>query len=455
MRKINVTSALRFEVCSHKNFIIMASVTKTSSVKWLLLFGLIVFFSCQKERQQENSPVFNASNSENDNSYKHSETKKIYVSDVEQLYAVVNDPSNAGSRIVLAPGTYLLTAGHPHGGRIELGHDMSLAGQQGHPEEVIIDVSGLPASSLQLPPSPPSFDATNRTGTIRMGDGSNAIEWMTLLNDPSHRIRTIINTDLNTTPVTYVRIAHTIVKGSSIGINIQNRELEANGRTINAEIEDNEITGNIILPFATGIQIQNSWGIAGAAIRVTLRGNYVHGNQYGLAAFNESSINSAIEINSNADRFEDNALGIALIGGRGNGIKSFDLTNGNSVLLEAHGTVVRNNPGTPKPPGPPFGYGALGGISAQGGFIAASSKPGYVNDNRLEINLWGCLVENNVGPFQINAYGARSLFPSTIPAGSNNTTTIHLNGLSKEATVNAIPSLPAEPAGTNVVYIFQ
>src|SRR5688500_3255797 len=53
----------------------------------------------------------------------------VYVADVDQLYAAVNDPANAGMSLLLAPGTYVLSAKNaagvirPNGGRVELQQD--------------------------------------------------------------------------------------------------------------------------------------------------------------------------------------------------------------------------------------------------------------------------------------------------------------------------------------------
>src|SRR5215813_291766 len=59
----------------------------------------------------------------------------INVSDVEALYAAVNNPANAGAIVVLASGTYSLTAkdannqSRPNGGRLVLQSAMALVGQ--------------------------------------------------------------------------------------------------------------------------------------------------------------------------------------------------------------------------------------------------------------------------------------------------------------------------------------
>jgi hypothetical protein len=414
----------------------MTSLLKPLSKKWLLLISIlsVVFSSCNKVDWID---IFKI---------KDKGSKQVYVSDVNQLYAAINNTANAGFTIIVAPGTYLLDGNHPNGGRLDLGYDMSLTGQAGHPEAVVIDVTGLPASSFALPPSP-TFPGNSRTGAIRMGNGDNSIEWMTLQNDPSHSIRSLIQTDLVNTPLTKIRIAHTIIKGSAIGINLKNQDVPSNGRTVEAEIEDNEIVGNIISTFGSGIQIQNSMNVTGATIRATLKRNYIHGNLAGIVAFHGSSIQNTIAIKSYSDRIDGNGLGLALMGGFG---ERFEYpAKDNFTSFDAYGTTVRNNLGAPlQPP-----IWLPGGVFAASAIVPETTKPGAVYNNKVQINFWGCFIEGNAGPFNINAFGAYSLYPSTTPAGSNNNTTILLDGLSRNVKVNAIGSFPDEPAGTNTVNI--
>ena len=213
------------------------------------LVALIAFVfllaSCQKETgtipQQEKS---SAATITNRNAEKQS--KKIYVSNVDELYMQINDPNNAGATLVLAPGTYSLNANHPKAGRLELGYDMSLIGQPGNAGKVIIDATNLPASSFTIPASP-GLPAPLPTGVIRMGNGKNSLEWMTLQNDPLHVIRSFVQTDIVATPIAEIRIAHAIINGGgcNIGMSVGNFGATANGRMIEAEIEDNEIMNNI------------------------------------------------------------------------------------------------------------------------------------------------------------------------------------------------------------------
>ena len=413
----------------------MKSFTKTSTRAWLLALCIVSFSitACEKLNWFHH-----------DEDHDNENIKKIHVANLDQLYAAINDPANTDSKIVLAPGTYLLSAGYPHGGRLELEYNMSLAGQPGHPEAVIIDVTNLPASSLVVPPTP-TYPATLRTGAVRMGNGHNAVEWMTLQNDPNHNIRSLLQTDLVTTATTQVRIAHTIVKGGNIGINIQNRDAVSNGRIIEAEIEDNDVSGNIISPLGSGIQIQNSQAVTGAIILAQLKGNYIHGNRAGIAAFNASSIQSRIEIKSYTDRIEDNGVGLSLMGGYS---ENANLpTKDNFTLFEAYNSVVQNNSGTPQPPS----IYLPGGLFAAGGIVPATTIPGTVNNNKLQVNLRDCSFKDNTGPFSINAFGAFSAYVSATPPGSGNIATINLIGSGKTTTANTVASYPAEPAGTNIV----
>ena len=81
--------------------------------------------------------------------------------------------------------------------------------------------------------------------------------------------------------------------------------------------------------------------------------------------------------------------------------------------------------------------------------------PGTVNDNKLDVSFYGCVIEGNAGNAQILAYGAHSTYPLPAPAGTGNATNIYLHGISANATISAIASFPAEPAGTNTVNVYR
>ena len=417
----------------------------------ILLTSIVstIISSCKKEiekiTQQENEVASTRANS-NPNPL----SRRIYVSSVDELYASINNADNKGATIVLAPGTYLLNASQPNAGRLELLNNMSLQGQPGSPEAVVIDASQLPNSSFTLPTTP-AYPFTRRTGVVRMGDGDNAIEWITLTNDPIHRIRSLIQTDIVATPLAQIKIAHCNLFGSSIGISIINSGTITNGRVIEAVVEDNEVNGNVVQPFKTGIQIQNSQGVADASIRVIFRRNYIHGNGNGLVAFNSSS-HSNISIKSYDDHIEENGVGISLDGGY---IENATIPSiYNSISFEAYGASIRNNAGTPQPfEGDPLG---AGGILIRGADILPPTAGSVtINNNKVTAGFWGCQIENNAGDFNLRVFGAYSGSASANPIWGNNTAVVSLYGASAQTSAVAINSLPSESAGTNTAIIYR
>jgi len=424
-------------------------------IKENCLIALIAFVfllaSCQKETgttpQQEESSARTIRNPSTEK-----QSKKVYVSNVEELYAAINDPANAGTTLVLAPGTYSLSAAYPNGGRLDLQLDMSLTGQPGNAAKVIIDATNLPASSFTIPPTP-GLPAPLPTGVVRMGNGKNSLEWLTLQNDPLHVIRSFVQTDIAATPIAEIGIAHIIIKGGgcNIGISVGNFGAIANGRMVKAEIEDNEIMNNINpspTGNGTGIQIVNHRGTNDGSVITTLSRNYIHDNKAGMIISNISSQHCAIEIKCYDNRVEDNGVGLALRAGFNESTSSI----GNTLKFHAYATTVKNNTGSPAPP---FSNPACGIFAAGGGSMLLFGLPGTVNNNKLDISFYGCAIEGNAGVAQILAYGAHSTYPLPTPAGTANTTNIYLHGISANATVSALASLPAEPAATNTVNVYR
>ena len=74
---------------------------KFSPLTGLLLILVLIGFSCQKETV--NGDLHRDTLVINDNSNKAANETRIYVSTLEELYAAVNNPDNAGSRVILAP----------------------------------------------------------------------------------------------------------------------------------------------------------------------------------------------------------------------------------------------------------------------------------------------------------------------------------------------------------------
>lgn len=424
----------------------MKSLTKPSAIRWLTLSGFIVFsfISCQKEtttrrRQNQEAQVVGAINKESAKNI-----KRVNVANISQLYEAVNHPANAGSLLVLAAGEYILDASYPNAGRLELLENMQLQGQPGHPESVIIDASLLPGTSF----NPPFNFPAARTGAIRMGKGNNSIEWLTVKGNATSQALSVIDTDLIGVGESNITIAHCFVTGGRIGIDIRNVGVASKNRVINATLMNNEVVENVVQQ-GQGIEIQNANGASGAVIRAVLNGNYIHGNKVGLRSFNNNANNiktdsGSITIQSNADRFEENGIGIFLVAGLNQGTSTS--ANNNTVSFEAHGSSIKNNNGTIPPD---VSDVAPGGMYVAGGL---SANIGDASSNTLQIILSGCTLSNNKGP-DIKAYGYLSI--PIVLYGTNNATTINLTGVSAKSIVTAIASIPNEPGRTNTINVYH
>ena len=364
----------------------------------------------------------------------------LSVADVEQLYAAMNDPANEGAAITLAPGTYVLSVNdaagdaRANGGRLELQRDMSLYGVTGDRSAVVIDATGLPASSFGVP--------FGRTAPVRIGRGSNTIEWLTVQGNPAAAAG--IATELPGTASTWIRVAHVISGGSSRGVDVRNVGAANAGRRIDAEIVDNEFFGPTqVIGMAEGIRVANFVGANGGVIVATLSGNRIHGFQLGCIVANNQSSNALVQVRSSGDRFFANALACLIAGGLSTSTTT-GVANSNSTIFEAHGSQFVDN--TAPIPGV-----APGGILVVGG--RSTIQPNLTSYNTVSVALWGSKVSGNLG-VNFEAFGALEDALSGI-AGTNNHVTIALHGVSKQIDVSATASLPVDPTGTNTVTVIR
>ena len=404
-----------------------------------ILWSVTIFItSCQKQIDKLYAPSEDKSSASNSSQQK--QQKKVYVSNLQELYAAVNNPDNAGTDVILAPGVYVLSASYANGGRLELQTDMSLRGQPGQIDAVLIDQSSLPSASFRLTP-------TVSVAPIRIGRGTNSIEWLSVKGGPvAANPLSVIESDLlgNETNVT---ISHVYVdcNGSRTGILFRNRLDEHVNRVINATLENTEIANaisNTNSPGA-GLALQNR--ISGAQINLNMNGNYIHGCRIGILNFNSglgnNIVNCSLDIISQNDRIEGNGCGIDLSGGTANAPV---YANNNTVTAKMYGSTIKENGLAQFPPN----NGAHpGGLDVTSGFGSNGAS-----NNILIIKLFGCDISSNNGT-DIYAYGAFS--PTAVIAGINNRLDLYLHGLSANASVDAHASIPAEPAGTNVVNVVR
>jgi len=362
----------------------------------------------------------------------------LVVSDVEQLYAAVNNASNAGMALLLEPGTYVLSPTNnsgvvrPNGGRLDLQLDMSLHGLSGDRSAVVIDARSLPTASFTV-----SF---GRTAPVRMGRGSNAVEWLTIMGPPA--AASSIATDLTGTPTTHVRVAHVVASGASRGVDVRNVSATMVGRQVAAEIIENELVAPTqIIGLSEGIRISNFVGAHNGVIVATMSGNRAYGFQYGCIIANNRSNDASITVRSAGDRFYGNAIGCLIAGGLS---QTTGVATGNTTTFEAYGTHFSDNTETDLG-FPPGGLQVVGGLS--------TTTPNVTSNNSVTVSLRGSNASDNLGE-NFEAFGAWMESLAGI-AGTGNRATINLYGVSKLIDVVATASLPQDPNNTNVVTVVR
>ncbi len=413
-----------------------------------LINVMLLINSCQKGIDKPFVLAEESTSANNPNTQKGK--KKVYVSNLDELYAAVNDPGNAGTEIILAHGTYVLNATYPNGGRLELQTDMTLRGQPGNSEAVLIDQSALPAASY--------ITSSVSTGGVRLGRGTNGLEWLSVKGGTlSVNAFAVIAADLASAE-TSLKISHVKVysNGTRIGIDLRNRLAEHTGRKIYADLAHNEITGfTSSLGFALAVFNVNN--AIGAVIELNMTQNYIHGNKIGLitnnGAFNRTMENGVIEITSKADRLENNGCAIDPTGGGNQAPTTF--SNNNTTTIKMFGSTIKNNNPAGVPELQPVNGALAGGVYAVGGFNSVNNIAGYnrASNNKMKLEFYGCDISNNNGA-DIYAYGAWC-FPAAVLAGTNNILDIYLHGISANASVVVTQSEPAEPSGTNVVNVYR
>jgi hypothetical protein len=306
---------------------------------------------------------------------------------------------------------------------------MSLYGLAGDRSAVVIDTSLLPQSSFNAP--------FGRTGSIRMGRGSNAIEWLTVIGNPAAAAG--IATELAGTATTHLRVAHVISGGSARGVDIRNAGATMAGRRIEAEIVDSDFSA---AANAAGqkeaIRIANFVGANGGQIYAFMSGNRAHDTDIGCIIANNQSSSAVVNVHSNGDTFEHNGVGCVVAGALNR--SGTNLTNSNSTGFEAHGTKFVNNTGLAA-----FGGDGITAFGVDGQTANQSSN------NAAEIRLWGCTFSGNQTT-DFKAFGARASGGAGI-AGTYNTVTIEMHDVTERVYVAATDSLPFEPAGTNKVIV--
>jgi hypothetical protein len=407
------------------------------ALRLCIVSSLVAALACDQTPARVTAPA--GSRAPNPGASQPSVAATLHVASIEQLYAAVNAPANAGAALVLTPGSYVLSekdsagVARPNGGRLELQRDMSLYGVVDDRAAVVIDGSQLPASSLNVPAP------LARTAPLRIGRGSNSIEWLTVLASPAAAGG--IAAELPGTAPTRLRVAHVVSGGGSRGVDIRSVGAANAGRRVDVEIVDNEFFGPTqVIGMSEGIRLVNFVGADGGVIVATLSGNRTHGFQLGCIIANNRSSNAKVEVRSSGDRFFANARACLIAGGLSQAVVG--VANSNSTTFEAHGSEFVDNTAT-------ISGAEQGGIRVVGGL--STIQPNVASDNTVWVSLWGSKVPGKPG---IEAIGAFETALTGL-AGTNNHVTIALHGVSKKIDVEATASRPAEPAGTNTFTVIR
>ena len=295
----------------------------------------------------------------------------ITVTNVEELYAAVNDTANIGATLVLAAGEYMLSIDKPDGtqrpnrGRLELQENMSLVGVVGDRGAVVINAINLPVSSDEASGQP-------LTAAIRLGRGTNSVEWLTVRDAQVGSAN--IDTSLASPGTAYVRIAHVASSGSMRGLNALNHGPASSGETLEIDIIDNDFFHNTF-GFAQGLRIGNFARATGSTVNARMIGNRSWGNELGCLIVNSEAIDSTINVLSMGNRFVGNGAGTIIFGG----LSGIDPADGNTINFEAHGDRFIDND--------EFAAFDSGGLVVNGGENILS--PNYVNNNTVNVSLWG------------------------------------------------------------------
>lgn len=355
----------------------------------------------------------------------------VSVSNVEELYAAVNDPLNAGTRIVLSPGVYALShldaAGQPrpNGGRLEFQENMSLVGVIGDRSAAVINGINLPPSSLPNAPIP--------FGAIRLGRGRNAVEWLTVRDTRGGQGNIV--TSLPYAGPQYVRIAHI----ASTGATPNNLSIYTFGTapTLEVDVVDNDLFA-AFGGLRQGYRIRNS--SAGGVINARLTENRVWGNQLNFI-INTASTDATINVVSIGNDYFDNGNGLSIVGGLN--------SSGNAINFQGFGDSYTNNSA-----GSIFDPGGLLIVAGDKGAPVPGLTPVPSNNNTVKASLIYCRFSGNE-LWDLAAFGARSIPETLGDPGTNNHTTVNIAGTPRRPGLveKVADSIPAEFSATNSVTV--
>lgn len=341
----------------------------------------------------------------------------VRVSSVEALYAAVNNPLNAGARVELAAGIYVLTPTDPSGaerprfGTLLLQENMDLVGEQQYVDDngdgVWDPIAGLgpdtfvvPGTETKIearllsPPKKPLDDCNAAPNTYEMpfpviqNGRRNRVERLTVSDGAARKSLYMVTPPYHSPSLAVGagwegEVADTVIEGGFRGLAFSNASCGAVGFVSRVTYERNIVRKNgggiYLLNFVT----DNLAG-AGSSLHVVLRYNRIYGNGtdagLGLIAGGYGADNSELHALSIGNLIEGNALGVRLTGGSDNAAASGG--DGNSLWFASHGDTIRSS--SPR-----------GGLMIQGANRTQPIAGTTCSNNRVHVELVGTTIQAN------------------------------------------------------------
>jgi hypothetical protein len=390
----------------------------------------------------------------------------INVKDIEGLYAAVNNPANAGAIVVLASGTYTLTAKdpnnqtRPNGGRLVLQSGMALVGQNNYVDfdgdgvwdprddnaDGIPDTDPLRGLIFADPASETIINAVNLSG----GSGAvhvgldNRVEKLTVrnANKPNAGI------DVRLVPPIggmHAEIRDCLVEDGQRGIRLL--IFNTNGIDSTAVLERNILRRNTgAAGGGAEITIQLS---SNSSWDVVARNNLLYSNRVGLIVVSEGTTNVNSHVLSMRNLYRQNQLGLNLQAGRDNFPSQPLGANDSGIHFTSVDDGIFDNTGTPVSGGLGGGVLAIAGLNTNAGATLSSN-------DAVDLQFLGTHWARNfqgISRRDLQVYGA--LAGGGLP-GTNDTARVLIRQGASDGAAGAfqfVDSQPGDPTNTDTVTI--
>jgi hypothetical protein len=395
----------------------------------------------------------------------------INVNNVEGLYAAVNNPANAGAIVVLASGTYTLTAKdpnnqpRPNGGRLVLQSGMALVGQNQYVDfdgdgvwdprddnaDGIPDTDPVRGLIFADPASETIIDAINLSGVpgaipgaVRVGL-DNRVEKITVRN--TNNINAGI--DVNVLPTIggmHAEIRDCLIEDGRRGIRLILAGVSQSGIDSSAVLERNILRRNTGT-FGIGVEIAIQ-GLSNSSWDVIIRNNRVYSNRVGLFAGEEGSTSVNSHVLSMRNLYQANRLGLNIDAGR-DAFPTLPGTNGSSIHFTSIDDGIFDNSGTA------FVGGLGGGVLAIAGLTTNAGATLSSND-ALDLQFLGTRWARNfqgISRRDLQVYGALAIGGTP---GTNDTARVLIRQGASDGAAGAfqfVDSQPGDPTNTDTVTI--